>query len=174
MLEEICPIQFIEGINENAKANEEAYINTMSYASVAISYDPSITYSLAGLNIFLIQAVTDDEPFNFKLSIRTDYSDNPSNIILCHGTWTNNIDYVEKWQEIWMEKPAVVIAGKRYWCVLELNKKRVGLPIAVDEHAISSDLRFESNNRWIIEQRFPTNKVIIRFFGRVLPINTFK
>ena len=59
MLDEISPVQVIEGVNECAEA-ADTYINTLNYPGVAIGYIPKVSYSLNKLGIFL----THQEPLD--------------------------------------------------------------------------------------------------------------
>lgn len=168
MLNEIFPVQFIEGVNENAEALEDQHINTMGYSGVAIEYKPKLTYSLKKLHIFVIQAET-SEKHKFNVALYTDHKNNPSDIVLSKGTWDSKTEYLNGWQEVELE-PTVVVRNKRYWLTIDLNERRMGLPIAKEGEEAA--LRFRGRKKWVIHDIFKTCKVMLRFYGRVLPISS--
>lgn len=167
MLDEISPVQFIEGVNECAEA-ADTYINTMNYSGVAIEYIPKVSYSLKKLSIFL----THQEPLDggkYKVALCSDYKDNPSNIPLSKGAWVSS-GKLGEWQEVELEKPAVVVHNNKYWLTIDLDRGNIGLPMATEGD--ESALRFRGEKIWRTDDRFKTDKVMLRFYGRVLPILT--
>lgn len=168
MLDEICPVQFVEGINECAKASEEEYINTMGYSGIAIEYEPKLTYSLRRFQIFVILAESSPEGFQHQVALCADHKNNPSDIVLSKGTWVSETGYIQGWQEVELE-PVVVIRGKKYWLTIDLNERRIDLPISKEGEV--SALRFRGGKKWITHDIFKTDRVILRFYGRILPIN---
>jgi hypothetical protein len=168
MLNDICPIQFIEGINECAKIADD-YINTKEYHGVAIDYCPKLTYSLNKFDIFLVhqQMPTGDK---YKVALCSNYDDKPSDILLSQGEWACGQERLNVWQEVELEKPVVVIRGNKYWLTIELGTGNIGLPIAVGEDVKETTLKFQGHKLWVSNTRFKTGKVMLKFYGRVLPV----
>lgn len=167
MLDEISPVQFIEGVNECAEAADTS-IKTMNYSGVAIEYIPKVSYSLKKLSIFL----THQEPIGggkYKVALCSDYKNNPSDIPISKGEWVSSVKS-EEWQEIEFEKPAVVVRNKKYWLTIDLDRGNIGLPMAIEGD--ESALRFRGKKKWGTDDMFKTDKVILKFYGRVLPILT--
>jgi len=166
MLDEICPVQFVEGVNECAEATDD-YINTMEYSGVAIEYTPTLSYSLKRVDIFL----THQQPSNenkYKVALCTDYGNKPSDIVLSKGEWAWR-DVLGDWQRVELE-PVVVTCNKKYWLTIDLDKGNIGLPIAQGEEAKEVSLRFRGEYKWVIHGKFKKDKVMLRFYGRILPI----
>lgn len=167
MLDEISPVQFIEGVNECAEA-ADASINTMNYSGVAIQYIPKVSYSLKKLSLFLIPLKPLDGG-KYKVALCSDYKNNPSDIPLSKGVWVSSGTLWE-WQEVELEKPAVVVRNKKYWLTIDLDRRKIALPET--KEGDESALRFRDGNRWITHDKSKTAKVRLRFYGRVLPILT--
>lgn len=167
MLDEMCPIQFIEGVNECAEAADE-YINTMDYSGVAIEYVPKLSYSLKRLAIFLTHQTRPDGD-KYKVALCSDYNGNPSGIVLSKGEWVWR-ETLGEWQEVELEKPIVVVCNKKYWLTIDLDRGNIGLPIAKEGEECA--LRFRGQRKWIIHDIFKIDKVMLRFCGRILPTSS--
>ena len=165
MLDDICPVQFIEGINEYAEA-ANSYINTMNFSGVAIEYIPKLSYSLKRFDIFLTHQESPDGG-KYKVAVCPDHNDSPGDIVLSKGEWVCN-PVLGEWQEVELEKPVVVIRNKKYWLTIDLDKGNIGLPMAKegDEYA----LRFRTHKTWITWDIARTDKIMLRFYGRMMPI----
>lgn len=164
MLDEICPVQFIEGVNENEEASDENVITTKGFAGVALEYIPKLTYSLKRLCIFLAGQHA-PEGHKFKVALCTDHDEKPSNIVLSSGEWTSK-EISDNWQEVELE-PVVVIRNNRYWITIDVGKGRIALPIARAGDEVA--LRFRGATRWVKDDTFKTDKAMLKFYGRILP-----
>lgn len=81
MLDEICPVQFIEGRNEWAEATN-SYVRVSGCEGVAIEYIPKLSYSLKRFDIFLTHQERPERD-KYRAAICSGFDDNPSDIILC-------------------------------------------------------------------------------------------
>jgi hypothetical protein len=140
----------------------------MNYSGVAIEYVPKLSYSLRKLDIFLTHQARPDGD-KYKVALCSDHNGNPSDIVLSKGEWVWR-EKLGEWQEVELEKPIVVVCNKKYWLTIDLDKGNIGLPIAKAEE--ESALRFRGEKRWITHDTFKTDKVMLRLYGRVLPIAT--
>ncbi|MBA7604142.1 hypothetical protein ES703_11261 [subsurface metagenome] len=166
MLDEISPVQFIEGVNEYAEPLEDQGINTRGYSGVAIEYLPKLSYTLKKLDIFLKHK---EPPHEGKCKVALCTSDpkgNPSDIVLSEGgfAWKQTLG---DWQQVELE-PIVVRPSNKYWLTIDLDGGYIVLPIA--KEGDESALRFRGKERWRTHDLFKANKVMLRFYGRVLPV----
>ena len=165
MLDDICPVQFIEGTNEYAEAGDD-YINTRGYSGVAIEYVAKTSYSLKKLDIFLTEQAPVDGG-KYKVALCLDHDNSPSDIVLSEGAWARK-EIFGDWQEVELDKPVVVVCNKKYWLTIDLDKGSIGLPIA--KEGKESTLRFRGLKKWTTHDIFKTDRVMLRFYGRILPI----
>lgn len=167
MLDEICPVQFVDGVNEAEEASQQK-ITTTHYSGVAIEYTPKLSYSLKRLGIFLTEQRAPEED-KFKVTLCLDHNNNPSDIVISEGEWIAT-NMLGDWQEVEL-KPRVVIRNEKYWLTIDVGQEgSIGLPIAKEGQKVA--LRFKKNKEWVIHnnKNYETDTVMLRFYGRLLPI----
>ena len=172
MLDEICPIQFIEGINECGEYVQKSVIGMQSYPVMAIEYIPKSSYSLTKLEICLFLPPRVPEEKTIRVALYSDYNGNPSDIVLTEGTFVPNFSK-EKHQFIWQEiqlSPVVVSPNNKYWVTVYPQPLSIAL-VDADE-GVDSTLRVKkNNNKWdTLPNHIKESKVMLRFYGRVLPM----
>ncbi len=170
MLNDLYPVQFVEGFNES----EETYVDddyilpVRDYAKAAIEIKPTISAVISRIDIDIL-TTTSTQEVPTKCAINSDYKNNPSNIEL------NNIDTTFKpkaqwersehyWQQI-IVLPVRLVAGRIYWFVIDVNHAQWAFMLAKDGQ--STNLRVANTMRWRPET---TRKCacMLRLFGRVL------
>lgn len=121
MLDEICPVQFIEGVNENGEINrgKGGSIQIGHLRDIAIGFTPSRTFLLSRIEICLLWNEF-SEPVEYEVKLYPDYNNNPAGIVLREGKLgfsktSGGLD----WCNIDLNQPVVVFAGDNYWLGLE-------------------------------------------------------
>jgi hypothetical protein len=162
MLEEILPVQFIEGVNEYAAPTKfRTYITYGTTA--AFRYTPKTTYTLKKLSIFF----SGKGEQNFTLALCIEHNNSPSDIVL---TWGDVVSKSESpmWQEVDFLQPAVIIAEKRYWITVRLDKGEMELPVLKEGKEVP--FRYKQAAKWAVESSLKSCHAMLRFYGRYLPI----
>ncbi|MFC2003447.1 hypothetical protein ACFLV4_05845 [Chloroflexota bacterium] len=167
MLDEICPVQFIEGINENGKIERENFIQIRGYQNVAIRFTPNRTFLLSRLEICLVWGnFNKQEEYGVKLC--SDYKNNPTDTVLREGKLVFDVTKSGYgWCIIDLNEPIVVFARNNYWlcfdsydALFSLLKATEGDEILFREYT-GSDWFGESTDKY---------RFMFRFYGRVVPI----
>jgi hypothetical protein len=170
-LSQLCPIQFIEGINENEKLPiiDDPYQRgslEVSGSFIAISYEPSKSYTLTNAAVF---ALPHELPKSeeHKVKVYTDYEDNPSQNCLIEGKMTVPAEANGRcWLSINLSS-LVVFRGQRYWLALEDYSLKFQLVDAKSGTPV--DYRQGRDGTWISPSS-SGKYFMIKFYGRVLPV----
>jgi len=129
MLDELCPVQFIEGINNFEEFIDDQFIETTGFSRVAIQVIPKLSYSLNAIEVVMVVEYQSHRESSFEVAVCPDFHDNPGDIQMTEGTWVAS-DQQLAWQTMSFQKPAVVINSKKYWLTINLDSRRIGLVIA--------------------------------------------
>ncbi len=121
MLDEICPVQFVEGLNEGADLSDVESVVITYYSSVGLQYIPKVSYSLTRLEIMLtfgdflegaqirVELCSDyeDKPMSASLYCRISYADSHCSLVCERKVITRfKVD-------TWLFNP-VILLGKSY------------------------------------------------------------
>ncbi len=170
MLDEICPVQFVEGMNEGAELSGEDSFVITSYSRVGIQYIPSLSYSLAGLEIMLVFGDF-RKGTQIAVEISSDYDGKPSDIILSAGSFVPEALYAE-WREVTL-KPVSVLKNTKYWVTIHPNRCPTALVVPKDGKDYTLSVKPGINSKWETPPDDTENhKVMLRFYGRILPISS--
>ena len=171
MLDEICPVQFVEGLNEGAESSEEGTIRITQFSGFGVQYIPSLSYSLTRLEIMFTFGDI-PEGAEIRVDLCSDYDEKPSDIVLSSGSFPPKTPYAG-WREV-MLKPISVIRNRKYWVTIHPNRCPVAL-IEADKGQ-GYILSGKRDTRWktpsVDNVLVEKGKVMLRFYGRVLPIST--
>lgn len=165
-LNELFPVQFIEGINENEEPTRDRFAEFRDYG-VAIPYIPNISYNLARIEIYGSPAEL-DRPKEHVVRLHTDYKGLPSNTCLVEGKLIVPSDYGEQWLPIELAKNTLVFAKRNYWLTIPEHPLVFAVGLAEDGEELS--LRANPSGLWVSSNR--KWRFMLRFFGRVLPITS--
>ena len=165
MLDDILPVQFVEGVNEHSIASETNHFLTRGQSGIAIKYKAKTTYCLKKLFIYLTHTEVPDGNA-VEVSLCLDNNSSPSSIVISSGTFTSPSVVLGEWKEVNM-KPAVIVSNDIYWLTFKLRGAIIGLPIATDGG--DSDIRFETRSGWAVDDIFVPGKIMLQFYGRFLP-----
>ena len=168
-LMKLCPIQFIEGLNEGAEPADRKHIRIDVYEAVAIEYTPAVTFCMTNVESFVVWGQSSAQQ-SFSLAVHSAYADNPSNLVLSRGNMV--IDETAGgfgWRNVELDNPVVVFCGRTYWLVLEA----AGAPLALGRTEEGKEITIRSKVRkeWGVFENDISPKLMIRFYGRVLPVS---
>ncbi len=170
MLDELCPIQFIEGINYYEKYDLGDLVYMSSYNELAIQYKAEKSYCLTSVEPFILTNASTQE-IEVAVKLYSDYDENPSDIMLSSGSLTPQIPrekaYLHKWQGVAL-KPVSIIRGNKYW--LAISNAQICLQVA--EKGVDCVLKARGETKWFSPKDNPTSKIMLRFYGRVLPVTS--
>ncbi len=168
MLDELFPVQFVEGLNEGADPSDEEAIGITGYLGTGIQYIPKVSYSLTRLEMMMAFGDLPEEA-QIEVNLRTDYDERPSDIILSSGSFVPRSVYGE-WHEVTL-RPVSVIRNNKYWITIHPK----GCPTALirAEKGESYLLSFRPDRRWKARpEDIPDGKVMFKLYGRIIPIST--
>lgn len=163
-LSRLCPIQFIEGKNENETPIEfnERWWKPRS-RSLAIQYQPFKTYTISRIEIF---GKTDalPQPIERPVRLYTSRDDTPSDNYVTEGKLIISAgDKYERWIIIDLN-PVVVFSEWRYWIALEDYPRELNL--VKTQNGVS--ITMATGLPWTPDER--DIKYMLKFYGRVLPV----
>ena len=171
MYDEICPVQFIEGINDNEEVDNKQAMNLSSYGNIAFPYKPKISYSLTRLEIVLAHRLALPDMASIRVALHSNHNDMPGKVTITEGAVTpepckdpNRINYL--WQSIELA-PVTVIRGNPYWFRLDCNMDIYLVTAQVGE---VTALAYKQGTVWKQDTDFQEWKCMLRFYGRVIPI----
>lgn len=150
LLQQLCPIQFIEGINENQKSPAEKVNQIQGNAHVSgfngswaakkenavgfrlgIPYSPGRAYTLSRIEIYCSENKLSKQKEHFVGLCTSDDSDAagdvPSDNLLTHGKLVipSEAEY-DKWLQVQLLQPIVMFTNQLYWIVLEVKGDSLG------------------------------------------------
>jgi len=172
MLDDLFPVQFIEGINECAGYTvDDDYILSMSnFVKTAIEYKPTISSILSRVDILILTTEQTEANKRINASIYSDYHGSPSDIPLrVIDTFQMQVPgegYQVYWQEIKLT-PVVLVCNIPYWLVLDVDQSAWAFVLAKDGK--QTNLLVKKDKRWKDFKEPANTKVMVRFFGRVIP-----
>lgn len=167
-LSQLCPVQFIEGINENEQPVEpnEGRFWQPENLKVAIPYTPSKTYALSRIEIFGSPWEL-EKPHEHQVRVYTDNNNLPSETYVTEGKLVIPVEAdSEQWLPIHL-KPVVVFAKQQYWIVLEEYSLKFAIGRARDGKEVKKTGR-KLGMAWVSID--PTIRYMLKLFGRVLPV----
>ena len=169
MLDEICPVQFVEGMNEGAVTQNVETIVISGYSLIGLPYTPKVSYSLVRLEMMLTFGQF-REGAQIEVELRSDYDEKPSDIILSSGSFVPKRVYGE-WREVTLN-PISVLRNTRYWVTIRTG----GCPTAFVAPKEGTDYELSVlagvSSKWEIPPEDVKNrKVMLRFHGRILPVS---
>lgn len=171
MLDEICPVQFVEGLNEGAdtSADIESTVIT-TYSCVGILYIPKVSYSLASLEMMLVFGQF-REGTKIKVELCSDYDEKPSDIILSSGSFVPKVVYGE-WREVTL-KPVSVLRNTKYWVTIHPNGCPTAFVVPKEGKDYTLSVKPGSYSKWetLPEMDINNRKVMFRFYGRIFPVS---
>jgi len=177
MLDGIAPVQFIQGVNENAKFDYQQTINLQKYGVIAVQYKPKLSYCMTELEIMLAHELSKENLEECEVRLHTNYGNIPSMITLTEGRFIAENDQQASVQGIrgvrWQKaslKPIVVIRDETYWVVVIPGKMELHLLTAIGEDAYITPLCYKQYENWEVEPNFEKWGCMLRLYGRVLPI----
>lgn len=168
MLDEIYPVQFVEGINHFEEFIDDQFIKTTGFSRVAIQFIPKLSYSLNAIEVFMVVEYQSHRESSFEVAVCPDFHDHPGNIQITEGTWVASEQQLA-WQTMSFQKPVVVINSKKYWLTINLDSRRIGLVIA--KQGDETPLRVAGAQRWRAEDSLKPQRFMLRFYGRILPLS---
>ncbi len=170
MLHEICPVQFIEGMNEGEKWDYKRSIPLKSFGTVAIAYSPTADYCLTKVSICFGHNLQPNDSNPMRIILYSEYKDNPSDILLAEGeSYITNYNAgtpVRCWQEAELT-PVVVTRRNKYWLSIVPNDVDIHLLTATD--GTDTPIYYYANNEWSPSVDFDDWKCMVKFYGRMLP-----
>ena len=175
-LSQLCPVQFIEGINENQKPIVIAPVLERGFwrpedVQLAIPYLPSRTYALCTIAIYG-SADELSQPEEHSIGLYTDSNNAPGENLLTEGKLTVPAKAPgEGWLRIDLQ-PIVVFAKQRYWIALRDYSRKFKIGIAQDGDEICKTFRRQRPMAdWeTIEEKI---QYMLKFYGRVLPVASY-
>ena len=168
MLDEICPVQFVDGLNEGAEPSGGDSIVITKYSGTGIQYIPKVSYSLTKLEMMMTFGYLPQEA-QIKVNLCSDYDERPSDIILSSGSFVPKSVYAG-WYEVTL-KPVSVIKNKKYWITVHPNGCPTGLIRAGKGE--SCLLSVMTDNRWAAPpEDIKDGKVMFKLYGRIFPVST--
>lgn len=166
MLDELFPVQFVEGLNEGAELSDINSLVITGYSGVGIQYTPSLSYSLTKLETILTFGNSLDGA-EIKICIYSDYKDKPSDIQLSSGSFVPKKVYGE-WRIVTLN-PISIIKGRRYWITIHPNGYAVAF--VIPKTGQNSILSFKKFKKWeALPEYAEGGKVMFKFYGRILPV----
>lgn len=168
MLDELFPVQFVEGLNEGAEQLDEETIVITQYLGIGLQYVPQVSYSLTRLEIMITFGDLPKEA-QITVGLCSDYDDKPSDIVLTSGSFVPKGVY-GGWQEVIL-KPVSVIRGKKYWVTINPN----GCPTALirAEKGKGCLLIVRMGKKWKAQpEDIKDGRVMLKLYGRILPLST--
>ncbi len=172
LLDEICPVQYIEGINENeAKPGKftvkEYGMDDLQF--IGIKYTPKMSYCLSKLGIFYCATLRTREDIKVEVNLCNAYKNHPSDIVLSGGSFNPKLPKQKTEEYYWQEvdlKPVVVIRDKEYWITIGVEYGNILLPTASEKQCA---FRVRKNVKWATPD-VANFGIILKFHGRVMPI----
>jgi hypothetical protein len=167
MLDDICPVQFIEGVNEDGEIRKGGNILIDHLHNIAIGFTPRRTFLLNRIEVNLVWKGS-IEPVEYDAKLYPDYHNNPASIVLREGKLIfNETRSGVGWCNIDLNQPVVVFAGDNYWLGLESWEARFSL-LQVNEGKKSVPFSEGEPGDWHsstnVEYQF-----MLRLYGRVVP-----
>lgn len=181
-LKELCPLQFIEGRNENiiytTPAGDIEFPSDdpsippflkLEGKQWAILYVPGMSYTLTDVEIL----GRSDEKASAKkhpAGIYTDYGDAPSYNCVTEGELVVQADTdVAYWANIQL-KPVVVFSKQKYWLVFEDNAIKFTLAYGKKDKGVAVPYTSGNHGQWAtpLQQK----ALFLKFHGRVMPVVT--
>lgn len=169
MVDELYPLQFIEGMNENGEVNKrkQELIQIHQCPNVALGFSPNRTFLLNNIEIYLFwhEFV---EPVEYEVTLYPDYNDNPAYIALREGKLSfDKASIGFGWRNISLKQPVVVFAKDNYWIAL----KSLGANFLLAEAKEGKRVAFSNGEPgdWFNNNSI-NYQLMLRFYGRVLPV----
>lgn len=168
MLDELFPVQFVEGLNEGAEPSDEGTIVITSYMATGLQYTPQVSYVLTRLEIMLTFGDIPDGT-QMRVDLCSDYDEKPSDIVLSSGNFIPEKGALGGWQEVKLN-PVSVIRNRKYWVTIHPNRCPIAFIKA--EKGQGFELSVKTDNRWKIPpDHVKVGEVMMKFYGRILSIS---
>ena len=169
MLDEICPVQFVEGVNENGEIKREKadLIQIHQLRNVALGFTPNRTFLLKSIEICLLWNEF-RQPVEYEVKLYPDYNNNPADLVLREGKLSfTKISSGLDWCNINLNQPIVVFTKNDYWLSLESFGANFFLLQAKEGKRVPFSEGKPGNwfNSTDVDYQF-----MLRLYGRVLPV----
>jgi len=165
MLDEISPVQFIEGVNENEELTNGTLPEFRLYG-VAIPYTPRTSYILTGIEMYISPSQLQN-PKEHIVELRTDHNDNPSTICLVDGKLVVPVG-IGRWVKIELLQNVAVLSGRTYWLCLPEHPLEFALGISKRGEELS--LRANPEGEWLSSESDIKYRCMLRCYGTVIPV----
>lgn len=165
MLDELFPIQFVEGINESAEVVGDGFLQVRQYDRIAIPLAPTMAFTISRVEISLIWGrFGTQETYAAKISF--DHDNNPSEIALSEGELIfEPTDSGYGWCKIKLVHPVVLLPNKHYW--LELESKDALFHLGIAREGARVSMRADLGEGWSSSGN--DHSFMLRLYGRVFP-----
>lgn len=166
---QLCPVQFIEGINEDEEPIEpsEGRFWQPKDLKVAIPYEPIRTYTLSLIEIFGSPWELDASK-EHQVGLYTDKNNLPSEICISKGKLVVPTHALSHWLQMNLE-PIVVFRGQHYWIVLEDYSLKFAIGVAKNGKEVAKTGTRMGQPSWVsIDTKI---RYMLKFFGRALPMS---
>ncbi|MCJ7791792.1 MAG: hypothetical protein MUP49_05245 [Dehalococcoidia bacterium] len=177
MLEDIYPVQFIEGLNHGEEPNTENFLDIGGYPIVAIEYKPKLSYCLVELEM-LVTTFEASGARDFRVVLCPNYRDKPYDLALTGGRLAikshdeqsgTGTRIIANWQKVIFKPTAVVTSKNTYWILLHPNGQTLKLVTSIDGEP--TNMVAHLGRRWQAESTFSGWKCMLRFYGRMVPVS---
>jgi len=169
MLDEICPVQFVEGVNENGEIKREKadLIQIHQLRNVALGFTPNRTFLLKSIEICLLWNEF-RQPKEYEVKLHPDYNNNPADLVLREGKLGfNKTSSNLGWCNIDLNQPVVVFAKNDYWLSIE----SLGVNFFLLQAKEGKRVPFSEGKSgdWL-NSNGVDYQLMLRLYGRVLPV----
>lgn len=176
MLEDIYPVQFIEGFNYGEEPNTENFLEIGGYPAIAIEYKPKSPYCLVELEILVVTEVLDVR--EFRVVLCPNYRGKPTDPALAEGKLAiksgselsgTGVRVIANWEKVVFGSAAVVTSKDTYWVVLYPKGITLKLITAIDGEP--THMMAYRGRKWQTDDIFSGWKCMLRFYGRMVPVS---
>lgn len=168
MLDEICPFQFVEGINESEELTDGRLPELPAYG-VSIPYTPYISYILTLIEVYVSPGAL-QQPKEHVVQICTDHNDNPSKICLVDGKLVVPSNGIGQWLKVELKQSVAIFAGSKYWLCFPEHPRKFYFGVTKKGEELS--LRANPSGQWVSSSSNREYRFMLRFYGRVIPVAT--
>ena len=169
MLDEMCPVQFVEGVNENGeiKRGKGEYIQIHQIHNIALGFTPNRTFLLNSIEICLLWNEF-KQPVEYEVKLYPDYNSNPADLVLREGKLCfNKTSTGYGWCNIDLNQPIVIFVKNDYW--LSLESFGVNFYLLQAKEGRSVPFSEGKPGDWFHNTDI-NYKCMLRLYGRVLPV----
>jgi len=178
MVEDMFPVQFVEGINEGEEADNSKLMEIGPYSHIAIEYQAQSAYKICQLEILTATKAIGGAK-ECDVMILPNYIDKPNrdDLILAQGTMelqpSKELMISIKWSEVMLEPNIIIRPNLTYWIVMTSKGKSLKLIKGKEGKKIRILDRNPYNMEWTELELIDGGwEVMLRFYGKILPTQT--